>query len=94
MGFRLVDGDYVEISPLPNGGIPSEALGLEFHLLDDTFGIYDPKTQKWLKTAAEDAEERAEDAEERAEDARDTRQSGNRCSTRSRNRSCPAPSGN
>lgn len=29
------------------------------YLLDDTFGIYDPETQKWLKTAAEDAEERA-----------------------------------
>ena len=73
MGFRLVDGDYVEISPLPNGGIPSEALGLEFHLLDDTFGIYDPKTQKWLKTAAEDAEERAEDAEIRANQEIDAR---------------------
>ena len=69
MGFRLVGRDYVEISPLANGGIPSATLGLEFHLLDDTFGIYDPETQEWLKTAAEDAEDRAEDAEIRAEDA-------------------------
>ena len=70
MGFRLVDGDYVEIPPLANGGIPSATLGLEFHLLDDTFGIYDPETQKWLKTAAEDAEERANqeaDARHKAE---------------------------
>ena len=73
MGFRLVDGDYVEIPPLANGGIPSETLGLEFHLLDDTFGIYDPETQKWLKTAAEDAEERAEGAEERANQEADAR---------------------
>ncbi len=71
MGFRLVGGDYVEISPLANGGIPSATLGLEFHLLDDTFGIYDPETQEWLKTAAEDAEDRAEGAEIRAEDAED-----------------------
>ena len=69
MGFRLVGDDYVEIAPLANGGILSATLGLEFHLLEDTFGIYDPETQEWIKTAAEDAEERAEDAEERAEDA-------------------------
>ena len=74
MGFRLVDGDYVEISPLPNGGIPSETLGLEFHLLDDTFGIYDPEAQEWLKTAAEDAEIRAEDAEIRANQEANDRQ--------------------
>ena len=59
IGYRLVGSDYVEISPLANGGIPSATLGLEFHLLDDTFGVYDPETQEWLKTAAEDAEIRA-----------------------------------
>ena len=73
MGFRRVGRDYVEIPPLAKGGIPSATLGLEFHLLDDTFGIYDPETQKWLKTAAEDAEERAEDAEERANQETDAR---------------------
>ena len=66
MGFRLIRRDYVEIPSLANGGIPAATLGLEFHLLDDGFGIYDPEAQVWLKTAAEDAEERAEDAEERA----------------------------
>ena len=66
IGFRLVGRDYVEISPLASGGIPAATLGLEFHLLDDTFGIYDPEAQEWLKTAAEDAEIRAEDAEIRA----------------------------
>ena len=69
MGFHLVGRDYVEITPLASGGIPAATLGLEFHLLDDTFSIYDPKAQEWLKTAAEDAEMRAEDAEIRAEDA-------------------------
>ena len=44
-------------------------LGLEFHLLDDDFGIYDPEAEEWLKTAAEAAQVRAEDAEDRAEDA-------------------------
>lgn len=66
MGFRLVGRDYVEISPLASGGIPAATLGLEFHLRDDTFDIYDPEAQEWLKTAAEDAEDRAEDAEDRA----------------------------
>lgn len=66
MGFRLIRRDYVEISALANGGIPAVTLGLEFHLFDDGFGIYDPEAQEWLKTAAEAATERAEDAEERA----------------------------
>ena len=59
MAFRLVDGDYVEISQRPDGGFFSETLGLTFHLLDDSFGIYDPGTEKWLLSA----EERAEEAE-------------------------------
>ena len=69
MGFRLVGGDYVEIAVGANGGIPAVTLGLEFHLLDDEFGIHDPSTQEWLKTHAEAEAERAEHAEERAEHA-------------------------
>ena len=69
MGFRLIGRDYVEISTLANGGIPAATLGLEFHLFDDGFGIYDPEAQEWLKTVDEAAMERAEDAEVRAEDA-------------------------
>ena len=69
IGFRLIGHAYVEIPALPNGGIPSERLGLEFHLLDDDFGIYDPEAEEWLNTAAEAAQMRAEAAEERAEDA-------------------------
>ena len=59
MGFRLIGRAYVEIPALPNSGIPSERLGLEFHLLDDSFDIYDPEAEEWLKTAAEAAEDRA-----------------------------------
>ncbi len=73
MGFRLVDGDYVEIPTNANGGILAATLGLEFHLLDDGFGIYDPDRQQWLKSAAEAAKERAEDAEERADREADAR---------------------
>ena len=69
MGFRLVDGNYVEIAVSANGGIPAVTLGLEFHLLDDEFGIYDPSVQEWVKTRAEAEAERAEHAEERAEHA-------------------------
>ncbi len=69
MGFRLIGHAYVEIPALTNGGIPSERLGLEFHLLDDSFDIYDPEAEEWLNTAAEAAQMRAEDAEDRAEDA-------------------------
>ena len=69
MGFRLVDGEYVEIPPLADGGIPSAVLGVNFHLLEDSFGIYDPKAEKWLQTPAEAANERAERANERAEQA-------------------------
>ncbi len=69
IGFRLVDGEYVEIPPLTDGGIPSAVLGINFHLLTDSFGIYDPKAEKWLQTPAETANERAEQANERAEQA-------------------------
>ena len=67
MGFRLIGHEYVEILALPNGGIPAATLGLEFHLLEDSFDIYDPESEAWLKTS----DERAEDADERAEDAKD-----------------------
>ncbi len=72
MAFRLVDGEYVEIPQRPDGGFFSETLGLTFHLLDDSFGIHDPDTEKWLQSAeerAEEADERAEKAGERAEKA-------------------------
>ena len=63
MGFRLVGDVYVEISPNADGGIPSETLGLDFHLLADDFGVYDPEAEKWLQTPTEAANARAERAE-------------------------------
>ena len=69
MGFTLVDGRYVAISPNADGGIYSEVLGLEFRLRDMECGIYDPVSEVWLQTPAEAAEARAETAEARAENA-------------------------
>ena len=69
MGFTLVDGSYVAISPNADGGIYSEVLGLEFRLRDMDCGIYDPVSEVWLQTPAEAAETRAENAEARAENA-------------------------
>ena len=60
MGFRLVEGVYVEISPNADGGIHSEILGLDFHLLPEGLGIYDPRTEQWLQTRAEKAEAEVE----------------------------------
>ena len=69
MGFTLVDGEYVAMSPNADGGIYSDALGLEFRLRDIHLGIYDPVSETWLQTPAEAAEARAENAEARAENA-------------------------
>jgi Uma2 family endonuclease len=66
MGFRLVGGEYVEISPDADGGISSETLGLDFHLLADSFGIYDPRAGNWLQTPEEAANSRAARDRERA----------------------------
>jgi len=67
MGFRLIDGEYVEIAPNADGGISSETLGLDFHLLADGFGIYDPERREWLQTLEEAANSSAERDRERAE---------------------------
>lgn len=69
MGFRLIGDEYVEIPALANGGLRAETLGLEFHVLEDSLGIYDPEAEAWLKTSAE----RTEDAEERANQEADAR---------------------
>ena len=63
LGFRLVEGPYVEIAPDIDGRVHSETLNLDFALLDDGLAIYDPQAQRWLQTAAEKAEERAKRAE-------------------------------
>ena len=61
MAFRLVDGKYVEILEGPDGGFISETLGLTFHLLDDSLGLYDSETEKWLLSAEEQVQQEAEE---------------------------------
>lgn len=61
MAFRFVDDEYVEIPESLDGGFFSETLGLTFHLLDDSLGLYDPETENWLLSA----EEKIQEAEER-----------------------------
>ncbi|MYH81494.1 Uma2 family endonuclease [Candidatus Poribacteria bacterium] len=74
MGFRLVEGTYVEIAPDADGGIRSEILGLNFHLTEDGLAIYDPRAQKWLQTRAEQEAARAEQEAARAEQEAAARQ--------------------
>ena len=69
MGFTLVDGVYVPISPGANGGLHSPSLGLDFHVDDEGLGIYDPVAGEWLQTRAESASARAEREATRAESA-------------------------
>ena len=60
MGFRLVGGVYAPILPSVDDGIPSDVLGLDFHIRDRRLAIYDPVEGQWLQTPAETAEARAE----------------------------------
>ncbi len=69
MGFELVDGIYVPVSPGANGGLRSSSLGLDFHLHDEGLGIYDPVANEWVRTRAEAAEARAAQEVTRAETA-------------------------
>ncbi len=69
MGFRLVEDAYIEVFSNVDGGLRSEVLNLNFHLLDDGLGVYEPVAGKWLQTPAEAATVRAEQAEVRAEQA-------------------------
>jgi hypothetical protein len=69
MGFELVDGIYVPVSPGANGGFRSSSLGLDFHLRDEGLGIYDPVANEWVRTRAEAAEARTAQETTRAETA-------------------------
>ena len=74
MGFRLVEGVYVEIAAGVDGGIRSEVLGISFHLVEDGLALYDPVSERWLQTRAEQEAERAEQEAERAEQEAAARQ--------------------
>ncbi len=74
MGFRLVEGAYIKVSAEIDGGLRSEVLNLNFHLLDDGLGVYAPDAGEWLQTPAEAAAARAEQAETRAQHEAEERQ--------------------
>ena len=69
LGFTLVEGAYVPISPGADGGLHAAALGLDFHVSDEGLGLYDSVASEWLQTPAESATVRAETAEARIETA-------------------------
>ena len=69
MGYRLVEGTYTEVSTAGNDVLHSEVLNLDFHLLDEGFGLYDPDAKEWLLTSEEAAIDRAQQAEVRAQQA-------------------------
>lgn len=62
MGYELKDGNYVDL-PQGENGIHATSIGLDFKVLDEGLGIYNPSTSKWLQTPAEAAEMRADKAE-------------------------------
>ena len=66
MGFTLVDGAYVPISPGADGGLHATTLGLDFHVSNEGLGLYDSVANEWLQTPAESATARAETAEAEA----------------------------
>ena len=74
MGFRLVEDAYIEVSLGVDGGLRSEVLNLDFHLLDDGLGIYAPDAGEWLQTPADAATARAEQAETRVQHEAEARQ--------------------
>lgn len=56
IGFRLNENEkYDEILALPDGGVPSVVLGIEFRLQEDGVGLYNPTSGEWLQTPAEKA---------------------------------------
>ncbi len=71
MGYRLDEDTYNEVATVGDDVLYSEVLNLNFHLLDDGLGLYDPDAKEWLQTSAEAATDRAEQAEDRAEQAED-----------------------
>jgi len=68
-GFRLVDGDYVPITPIA-GRLPSEKLGLHLEQAGTQLRLFDPVARRTLLTPRERAHQETE-ARIRAEADRD-----------------------
>lgn len=62
MGYELVDGNYVDL-PQSNNGIHATSIGLNFQVLDEGLGVYNPSTSEWLQTPVEREAQRADTAE-------------------------------
>ena len=67
MGFTLIGRDYASITSGTDRGAFSATLGLELCLQGETLGFYDPASEKWLQTPAEQEAARAEQEAARAE---------------------------
>ena len=77
-GFRLVEGEYVPITPV-DGRLPSEVLGLHLEQDGQELRLYNPERCARLmkpEERASAAEQRAESAEQRAESAEQRAQAG------------------
>ena len=68
IGFQLnEDEKYDEIPGLPNGGIPSAVLGIEFSIQGDDIGLYVPTSEQWLQTPAERVQQEAQARQQEAQ---------------------------
>ena len=65
-GFRLVNGVYAPIPPLPTGAVRSETLGLEFLPSSGLLRVVDPRTG-WEYLPGDEAQTRVETESRRAE---------------------------
>ncbi len=67
MGYTLVDGVYIAVPADEQGGFRASVLDLDFYIRDGEIAIYDPVSNDWVQTLAEQESARAETAEARAE---------------------------
>src|SRR5262249_12535772 len=69
-GFRLVDGQFVQMEPAADGSLRSEQLGITLRLEDGQLALFDTATGNRLMTAGEraaQAEARLAEAEARVQ---------------------------
>src|SRR5262249_45003179 len=62
-GYRLRGGDYIRIRPV-KGRLPSRVLGLHLERAGNVLRLYDPRTDRWLPTPAEELSRLRREVEE------------------------------
>lgn len=79
-GYRLRDGTYESIRPLPDGGMPSPVLGLDIVVEEHEFRFRNPATGEVLPSHKQSESQRrqAESARDVAETARDEAETARR----------------